>query len=61
MEETGMSAVVTSLTTGLSAANLWAEVANVAPLIIIVTLFALGVRVLNKNLKAAKNEKQGKA
>lgn len=57
MEATGMEAVVTSITTTLSAANLWAIVGNVIPILGIVILFALGfglvMRLVNR-LKAHK-------
>lgn len=52
MEATGMEAVVSSITTTLSAANLWAIVGNVVPLLGIVILFALGfglvMRLVNR-------------
>lgn len=57
MEATGMEAVVTSITTTLSAANLWGIVGNVVPILGIVILFALGfglvMRLVNR-LKAHK-------
>lgn len=53
---TGMDAVITSLTTSLSADNLWGIVGNVVPIIAISVLFGLGFylvkRVLNKFKKA---------
>lgn len=53
---TGMQAVITSLTTSLSADNLWSIVGNVVPIIAISVLFGLGFylvkRVLNKFKKA---------
>ena len=58
---TGISAFVNDLTTGLSVANIWGAIAPIAGLIIIVTLVALGRRVLNKNLTSAKSGKAGKA
>ena len=52
MEATGMEAVVSSITTTLSAANLWGIVGNVVPLLGIVILFALGfglvMRLVNR-------------
>lgn len=53
---TGMDAVITSLTTSLSADNLWGIVGSVVPIIAISVLFGLGFylvkRVLNKFKKA---------
>ena len=52
MNETGMDAVVTSLTSSLSAANLWGIVGSVVPFLAISILFGLGFylvkRILNK-------------
>lgn len=52
----GMEAVITSLTSTLSAANLWGVVGSVVPLLGISLLFGLGFylvkRVLNKTKKA---------
>lgn len=53
---TGMDSVITSLTTSLSADNLWGIVGSVVPIIAISVLFGLGFylvkRVLNKFKKA---------
>lgn len=53
---TGMDAVITSLTTSLSADSLWGIVGSVVPIIAISVLFGLGFylvkRVLNKFKKA---------
>lgn len=53
---TGMDAVITSLTTSLSADNLWGIVGRIVPMIAISVLFGLGFylvkRVLNKFKKA---------
>lgn len=55
-EVTGMDAVVTSLTSSLSGANLWAIVGSVVPFLAISILFGLGFylvkRILNKTKKA---------
>lgn len=55
-EATNMEAVVTQLTTSLSAANLWGVVGDVVPFIAISVLFGLGFylvkRVLNKTKRA---------
>ena len=52
----GMEAVITSLTSSLSAANLWGVVGSIVPLLAISILFGLGFylvkRVLNKTKKA---------
>ena len=52
----GMEAVITSLTSTLSAGNLWAVVGSVVPLLGISLLFGLGFylvkRILNKTKKA---------
>ena len=51
-----MKEIITSLTTSLSAENLWGIVGNVVPIIAISVLFGLGFylvkRVLNKFKKA---------
>lgn len=56
----GMEGFVNNLTTGMSAANLWGAIVPIAGFIVIVTLFALGRRVLNKNLTSAKSGRAGK-
>ena len=61
METTGLASFVSSLTEGLSAANLWGAIAPISGLIVIVTLVAIGRRVLNKNLNSAKSGKAGRA
>lgn len=52
----GMDSVVTSLSTSLSAANLWGVVGSVVPFLAISVLFGLGFylikRILNKTKKA---------
>lgn len=56
METTGMDSVITSLTSSLSAANLWGIVGSVVPFLAISVLFGLGFylvkRILNKTKKA---------
>lgn len=59
MEETGMQAFITALTTELSAANLWGAIAPIAPLIGILVLVGLGIYILRKNLKRASKGKGG--
>lgn len=58
---TGLTGFVGTLTDGLSASNLWGAIAPIAGLIVIVTLVAIGRRVLNKNLNSAKSGKAGRA
>lgn len=48
---TGMTAVITALTTTLSADNLWAVFANAVPLIGVVTLVALGFFLVRRTVK----------
>ncbi|MCI8291361.1 MAG: hypothetical protein HFJ25_03815 [Clostridia bacterium] len=48
---TGMTAVITALTTTLSADNLWAVFANAVPLIGVVTLVALGFFLVRRAVK----------
>lgn len=56
----GVDAFVSQLSTGLSANNIWGAIVPFAALILIVTLVAVGRRIANKNLKAAKNGSNGK-
>lgn len=53
---TGMDAVITALTSALSASNLWGVVGSIVPLLAISILFGLGFylvkRVLNKTKRA---------
>lgn len=58
-EVTGMDAVVTSLTTSLSGANLWGVVNSVMPYIAISVLFGLGFYLVKKALKKTRNAKGG--
>lgn len=59
MEETGMAAFITALSTALSVDNLWGAVAPAAPIIAILVLFGLGMYVLRKNLKRGSKGKGG--
>ena len=45
-----MDTVVSSLTTTLSAANLWGVIGSAVPLIGVVVLFALGYRIIKRLL-----------
>lgn len=58
--KTGMTEFVSSLTTGLDASSLWGAIAPASGLIIILVLFALGRRILNKNVKSAGKGTGGK-
>lgn len=57
MEATGMTAVVTSITTALSAANLWGIVGEIVPLLAIVILFALGFGLVMRLVNRLKRHK----
>lgn len=56
---TGMEAVISSITTTLSAANLWAIVGNVVPFLAISVLFGLGFYLVKKILNKVKRAKGG--
>lgn len=56
---TGMDAVITSLTTTLSAANLWEIVGKVVPFLAISVLFGLGFYLVKKILNKVKRGKGG--
>lgn len=56
---TGMEAVVTSLTTTLSADSLWAVVGEIVPFLGICTLFGLGFYLVKRILNKAKRAKGG--
>lgn len=58
-EVTGMEAVITSLTTSLSAANLWEIVGNVVPFLAISVLFGLGFYLVKRILNKVKRAKGG--
>lgn len=55
----GMENVVTSLTTSLSADNLWGIVGIVVPFLAICTLFGLGFYLVKRILNKAKRAKGG--
>lgn len=54
-----MENVVTSLTTELSAANLWATVGNIVPILAVTTIFALGFYLVKRIINKAKRAKGG--
>lgn len=56
---TGMTAVVTSLTSSLSAANLWGIVGEVVPFLAISVLFGLGFYLVKRILNKVKRAKGG--
>ena len=56
---TGMTAVITSLTTTLSAENLWGIVGNIVPILGISVLFGLGFYLVKRILNKVKKAKGG--
>lgn len=58
-EATGMDAVITSLTTALSAANLWGIVGSVVPFLAVSVLFGLGFYLVKRILNKTKRAKGG--
>ena len=56
---TGMDAVITSLTTSLSAANLWGIVGSIVPFLAITVLFGLGFYLVKKLIKKLRGAKGG--
>lgn len=57
--QVGMEAVITSLTTSLSAANLWGIVGDVVPFLAISVLFGLGFYLVKRILNKVKRAKGG--
>ena len=55
----GIDAVITALTTALSADNLWGIVGSVVPFLAICTLFGLGFYLVKRILNKAKRAKGG--
>lgn len=58
-ESTTMSTVISSLTTTLSANNLWAVIGDAVPLIGVVTLVALGFYIVRRAVKKLSKAKGG--
>lgn len=58
-EAQGMDAVITSLTTSLSGANLWGIVGSIVPFLAISVLFGLGFYLVKRIIKKTKNAKGG--
>jgi hypothetical protein len=56
---TGMSALATSLTTTLSAENLWGVFGEAVPIIGVTVLVALGFYLVRKAIKKASKAKAG--
>lgn len=56
---TGMTAVITSITSALSAENLWGIVGNVVPILAISVLFGLGLYLVKRILNKVKRAKGG--
>lgn len=52
-ETTGMAAFISALNTGLSATSMWGAIADAAPLIITLVLFALAFYLVRKLIKGA--------
>ena len=57
--EVGMEAVITSLTTTLSATSLWEIVGTVVPFLAISVLFGLGFYLVKRILNKVKKAKGG--
>lgn len=53
MSGEGMTEFISSLNTGLSATAMWGAIADAAPLIITLVLFALGFYIVRKLVKGA--------
>lgn len=56
-----METFMNSINTGITATSIWDSIAPVGGFIVVVTLVALGVYVLNKNLRAVRTQKSGRA
>lgn len=54
-----MENFVGALQTGLSASNMWSNVAPVAPFIIGLVLFAMAYSLVKRNTRRAKNPTKG--
>lgn len=55
----GMASVISSLTSELSAANLWGIVGQAVPLIAVTVLFALGFYLVRRAVKKSSKAKAG--
>lgn len=56
-----METFMNAINSGITATSIWESIAPVGGLIVVVTLVALGVYVVNKNLRAVKSHKAGRA
>lgn len=56
---TGMDAVITSISTSLSAENLWGIVGSIVPILAISVLFGLGFYLVKRILNKVKRAKGG--
>lgn len=56
-DATGMSAIVSALTTGITSAGLFGTVAEIMPFVVIMIGFAFGYKVLRKVVKGASKGK----
>lgn len=56
---TNMTDVITSISTSLSAANLWGIVGNVVPILAISVLFGLGFYLVKRIMNKIKRAKGG--
>lgn len=56
---TGMTAVITSLTSTLSAENLWGIIGTIIPILAISVLFGLGFYLVKRILNKVKKAKGG--
>lgn len=56
---TNMTDVITSITTALSASNLWGIVGNVVPILAISVLFGLGFYLVKRIMNKIKRAKGG--
>ncbi len=54
---TGMTGIVTQLTTGITSAGLFGTVAEIVPFVIVMIGFAFGYMVLKKTVKGASKGK----
>lgn len=56
---TGMSSFITALTQGITSDTLWAEIAKIAPFLIVIFVVAVGYRILRKLVKSGSKLKVG--
>lgn len=56
-DATGMQAIVSTLTTGITSAGLFGTVAEIMPFVVVMIGFAFGYKVLRKVVKGASKGK----